>query len=228
MPPIRVTFTIPTGEEKTYTVPYKPLSPTVVTQNFILDGDKKVRKSLGNRHVSFKTVPSMLIPRVRVREDNDFMDLSDLVIPDDDLKAIHLAALYPSILNHQSKTRGDSVRGRRLGGRRVTFSDIICVCGSDSETESIWSLSSSGFGSSCSPPPYLESFGSTLPDITVTQKRLSSAYLGSDDHQHHGRRCSLCHELEDPRQRVVKYFGSVNQFLNWIFSKWGKGFNPQS
>ena len=79
-------------------------------------------------------------------------------------------------------------------------------------------------------PAHLDTFGTNEPAVTDTrpgsreQKRNSDAKRRK--HSHTDRRdvesCEICGTVLSDEERVMKRFGKVDTFLDWVLSRWGK------
>ena len=78
-------------------------------------------------------------------------------------------------------------------------------------------------------PPHLDTFGINEPTMNdpkppVEQKR--NLETKRRKHSHTDRRdleaCEICGTVLSDEERVMKKFGKVDTFLDWVLSKWGK------
>ncbi|KAK6192308.1 hypothetical protein SNE40_003797 [Patella caerulea] len=208
------------GATRSYATPYKTITPGTVLPNFSLDASREYRRSYvhpRDRKISIDNVPTMLLPKARIREDFDLSELRDLVFPDNSLQKVHLAALHPN-----------GIYGNSADQKRIWFEDISNTSGSisneDGECDSLLSYLSSTSSDDRhreNIPQHLESFGTTLPEVNVKSRKPLRGLSAPDEHDDH-RRCSSCNQLNEARERVLTYFGGVEYFLSWVLSKWRK------
>lgn len=78
---------------------------------------------------------------------------------------------------------------------------------------------------------HLDSFADIIPDppkIRKKQREISKqdeqgcTLTEADVKRCHEQDCEICRGFASEQTRIQRYFGGVDQFLQWLYSKWGK------
>ncbi|XP_056021385.1 uncharacterized protein LOC125675297 isoform X33 [Ostrea edulis] len=76
---------------------------------------------------------------------------------------------------------------------------------------------------------HLDSFADIIPDPPKIRKRQEGKQQNqectlteTDIQRCHEQDCEICKGFMSEKTRIQRYFGGVDQFLQWLYSKWGK------
>jgi ribosomal protein S18 len=76
---------------------------------------------------------------------------------------------------------------------------------------------------------HLDSFADIIPDPPKIRKRQEGkqenqkcTLTEADIQRCHEQDCEICRGFISEKTRIQRYFGGVDQFLQWLYSKWGK------
>ncbi|KAK3083862.1 hypothetical protein FSP39_004274 [Pinctada imbricata] len=77
-------------------------------------------------------------------------------------------------------------------------------------------------------PEYIDNFADDAfavpipPKIPKKSEKRECSLTEADIERCHQQSCEICKGFMDERQRIQRYFGGIESFLDWLFSKWGK------
>jgi hypothetical protein len=73
-------------------------------------------------------------------------------------------------------------------------------------------------------PEYVDTYSDHLyyvPKLPKLKQRRTNVSKKSDDDENHEANCPICSGLLSDTERIRKYFGGVDAFFKWFWSRWG-------
>ena len=76
-------------------------------------------------------------------------------------------------------------------------------------------------------PDYIDNYADDVftvpvpPKVAKTSKR-DCKLTENDIERCHQRNCQICSGFMNERERIQRYFGGIDQFLDWLYSRWGR------
>lgn len=203
-----------------------------------------------NQTVSINESPMMIIPKARIRNDfNQLSKRSSQVVSVDDTSGLHLSTIpgptivaksfsRTSLRNHHHSSRSDIDSGIGSMKRSVTFDEISVGRSSlfddiedttDEEDAGKDKMNYEPYPAERynEMPPYVDTYSDNsyiVPQMPRIKrpKTVPVAFENPDTEENHEANCPICSGFYDQNDRIKKYFGGVDQFFKWFWSKWGK------
>lgn len=212
----------------------------------------KRQKFRPNQTVSIDESPMMIIPKARIRNDfNQLSRRSTNVVAADDTSGLHISTIpgptivtksfsRSSLRNHHHSSRSDIDSGFGSMKRSVTFDEIsvgrsslksfddIDAMSDDDACENKENLNYEPYpeGRYNGMPEYVDTYSDNtyiVPKVPrVKRPKTVPALENPDTEENHEANCPICSGFYNQNDRIKKYFGGVDQFFKWFWSRWGK------